>query len=303
MDSRSRLIRSARSDGAWASCSRRRRCFPAPSRTTCARRSSWGARPPRPTRRGMERVLSPPWSCPPTTPTGRPDASPGGEQQRVSLARALMTRPEVLLLDEPTSALDPEVAERLLATIARLTRERGVAVVMVTHRLERGPGDQHLHGDARGRAPRRGRAHRAAVHRARQRADAGLPRHRRLTCAMPMHLRCRRCDRRHDARRDLAGPRAGRDARPRGRRPVALAAARARARLPRGRAAGGRAARRRRLRPRLPVRGHPLVAGAARAGGHARGRDVDGDAPPAGADHRGRRAARALGHQRNGDAA
>ena len=59
----------------------------------------------------------------------------GGEQQRVSLARALMTHPEVLLLDEPTAALDPEVAERLLATIARLTRERGVAVVMVTHRL------------------------------------------------------------------------------------------------------------------------------------------------------------------------
>ena len=59
----------------------------------------------------------------------------GGEQQRVSIARALMTRPEVLLLDEPTAALDPEVAERLLATIERLTREHGVAVVMVTHRL------------------------------------------------------------------------------------------------------------------------------------------------------------------------
>lgn len=59
----------------------------------------------------------------------------GGEQQRVSLARALMTRPQVLLLDEPTSALDPEVAERLLATIARLPEEHGVSVVMVTHRL------------------------------------------------------------------------------------------------------------------------------------------------------------------------
>ena len=59
----------------------------------------------------------------------------GGEQQRVSIARALMTRPEVLLLDEPTSALDPEVAERLLGTIERLTREYGVAAVMVTHRL------------------------------------------------------------------------------------------------------------------------------------------------------------------------
>jgi len=63
------------------------------------------------------------------------DALSGGEKQRVSIARALMTRPEVLLLDEPTSALDPEVAEQLLATIVHLARERGLAVVMVTHRL------------------------------------------------------------------------------------------------------------------------------------------------------------------------
>ena len=53
----------------------------------------------------------------------------------MSLARALMTRPEVLLLDEPTSALNPEVAVRLLATIARLTREHAVSAIMVTHRL------------------------------------------------------------------------------------------------------------------------------------------------------------------------
>jgi putative ABC transport system ATP-binding protein len=59
----------------------------------------------------------------------------GGEQQRVSLARALMTSPDVLLLDEPTSALDPEVAERLLSTIVGLTSGKGMSVVMVTHRL------------------------------------------------------------------------------------------------------------------------------------------------------------------------
>lgn len=63
------------------------------------------------------------------------DRLSGGERQRVSIARALMTRPEVLLLDEPTSALDVEVADRLLTTIARLPGEYGVSVVMVTHRL------------------------------------------------------------------------------------------------------------------------------------------------------------------------
>jgi putative ABC transport system ATP-binding protein len=59
----------------------------------------------------------------------------GGEQQRVSIARALATSPEVLLLDEPTSALDPEVAERFMQTVSRLNREQALSIVMVTHRL------------------------------------------------------------------------------------------------------------------------------------------------------------------------
>lgn len=59
----------------------------------------------------------------------------GGEKQRVALARALATHPEVLLLDEPTSALDPEVADRIMATVTRLTRERPLSTLMITHRL------------------------------------------------------------------------------------------------------------------------------------------------------------------------
>lgn len=58
-----------------------------------------------------------------------------GQQQRVSLARVLVTDPEVLLLDEPTSALDPPTAARLLTTVRRLVEERGLTAVMATHRI------------------------------------------------------------------------------------------------------------------------------------------------------------------------
>ena len=58
-----------------------------------------------------------------------------GQKQRVNIARALMTTPDVLLMDEPTSALDPETADRLMETIRRLRQEKGITVVMITHRL------------------------------------------------------------------------------------------------------------------------------------------------------------------------
>jgi putative ABC transport system ATP-binding protein len=60
----------------------------------------------------------------------------GGEKQRVTLARALLADPEVLLLDEPASALDPPNAARVADTVSTLRQARGLTVVVVTHQPE-----------------------------------------------------------------------------------------------------------------------------------------------------------------------
>ena len=57
----------------------------------------------------------------------------GGQEQRVSLARALMVGPKLLLLDEPLSALDASLRESMQEYIRRLNRETGVTMVLVTH--------------------------------------------------------------------------------------------------------------------------------------------------------------------------
>jgi putative ABC transport system ATP-binding protein len=57
----------------------------------------------------------------------------GGEAQRACLARALATRPRVLLMDEPTSALDAEATATIEALVRRLAEDDGVAIVLVTH--------------------------------------------------------------------------------------------------------------------------------------------------------------------------
>ena len=58
-----------------------------------------------------------------------------GQKQRATLARALITEPQILLLDEPTAGLDARAAEQLLQSVADLRRTRAMSIVMVTHRI------------------------------------------------------------------------------------------------------------------------------------------------------------------------
>lgn len=57
----------------------------------------------------------------------------GGEQQRVSIARALAKNPKLLLCDEPTGALDYETGKQILQILQDCSRERGMTVIIITH--------------------------------------------------------------------------------------------------------------------------------------------------------------------------
>ncbi|RAY12129.1 urea ABC transporter ATP-binding subunit UrtE [Actinomadura craniellae] len=60
----------------------------------------------------------------------------GGQQQQLAIARALVTRPRMLILDEPTEGIQPSIVLEIEAAIERLHREKGLAVLLVEQYLE-----------------------------------------------------------------------------------------------------------------------------------------------------------------------
>jgi D-methionine transport system ATP-binding protein len=64
-----------------------------------------------------------------------PSQLSGGQKQRVAIARALANRPKVLLCDEATSALDPLTTQAILALLARINKEFGLTILLITHEM------------------------------------------------------------------------------------------------------------------------------------------------------------------------
>lgn len=65
----------------------------------------------------------------------QPGQLSGGEQQRVAIARALANDPRLIIADEPTGNLDPGTTERVFATLIKMARQEGAAVLIATHNM------------------------------------------------------------------------------------------------------------------------------------------------------------------------
>ncbi|WP_125710261.1 cell division ATP-binding protein FtsE [Lacticaseibacillus porcinae] len=71
-----------------------------------------------------------------------PSELSGGEQQRVSIARAIVNKPKVVIADEPTGNLDPETAEGIMSILERV-HDNGTTIIMATHNQQMV--DEHTH--------------------------------------------------------------------------------------------------------------------------------------------------------------
>ena len=82
----------------------------------------------------------------------------GGMRRRVSIARALINRPPIVLYDSPTAGLDPITSQTIITLILRLRDVYGVTALMATHRLQDGFALANFHFDSKTRTVRRGPA-------------------------------------------------------------------------------------------------------------------------------------------------
>jgi phospholipid/cholesterol/gamma-HCH transport system ATP-binding protein len=84
-----------------------------------------------------------------------PSSLSGGMRRRVSIARALITRPPIVLYDSPTAGLDPITSQTIISLILRLRDVYGVTALLATHRLQDGFGLANFHFDPQTRKVRR----------------------------------------------------------------------------------------------------------------------------------------------------
>lgn len=64
----------------------------------------------------------------------------GGQKQRIAIAGVLAMKPRCIVLDEPTAMLDPRGREEVVSTVARLNREQGITVILITHHMDEAVG-------------------------------------------------------------------------------------------------------------------------------------------------------------------